>query len=591
MMQLASKTALLTAVFLVVGRASAVPRQVAGEDPSKLPRLTLVLSLDQFRADYLERFGPFFCQDGFRRIFKEGVNCQGSVYRHAKTATGPGHAVIGTGAYPHRSGIVGNTWRDRKTLKQVYCVAGPKGASPEHLLVRTLAEHWKKRFPARSRILSISFKDRAAVLMAGGGGDGVFWFDGVVGRLRSSPWYDSRPATPARTAFKTWVAALAKGGQDGRLIDVALGATWNELPCPSKDPTLQKAWSQLEPDTRQGESARNGWQPQFPRQFDKSRGPRYYAQVTESPWGDRFLIDCLLSAIDSKDVRLGRRDGAVDLALVSLSSLDYIGHAHGPWSHEVRDEMIRLDRRLASLFRSLDERIGKDAWTLAMTGDHGVANSQERSRRLGQDAGIVSQYRPRKDAGLVRARLGDFLLHRFADRFRKGFVKTATDGLGTGLVDGLCLLDDGSLYIRPDLERVSGIRPSALLDAVQEFFSKEPYVLQSLRRRDLGQAKEGIPWLAAQSFHPDRSGDLILILKPNWFWQWGRGGATHGSPHVYDRAVPLLFLGRGFASGRVVPGAGIDDLVPTLAKILGIPTSPIWDGQPLQKALAGDPPR
>lgn len=589
MIPLSFTFSLLAVGTLVAGTGVAFPLQAPatrisnGSTPPA--RLTLVLSVDQFRADYLQRFRPWFGEGGFRRIFQQGVYCKDSVYRDSRTETGPGHSVIGTGSYPHRSGIVANAWRDRKTLEQVYCVSGRQGPSPERLLVPTLAELWKKKYGKQSRILSFSFKDRAAILMAGRGGDGVFWFDGVHGRLRSSPWYDRRPDTAARKAAKAWAASLAQRGPEGRLIDRWLGKTWEELPCPSQDPDSRKTWDSLPPDDRKGESPRNGWEPHFPRRFARSRGPRYYAQVRESPFGNDYLIQCLLTAIDSSTLQLGSRSDSVDLVLLSLSSLDYVGHAHGPWSHEVRDLMLRLDRQLAALFSALDTRIGQGRWTLAVTGDHGVCSTIQYSKRLGRDAGVVSRYEPVAGQGLVRARLGDHLLERFKGKFRPGFLKRATEGLGQGLVEGLCLLHDGDVYLRPDLTKASGIQVKDMIGAIQGFFSKEPYIEAMFRRDQLDEPQGARACQVARSFHPKRSGDLMMVLKPYWLWRWGRTGASHGSPHGYDRKVPLLFLGRGIVRGKTIEGAGIEDLVPTLARLAKVTPAKTCEGKALQGAL------
>src|SRR5689334_5400965 len=93
------------------------------------PRLVLVISIDQYRADYLRRFESLYLParaggkiGGFRWLMETGANYVDAHHTHVPTATGPGHASILTGSDPCLDGIVGNDWFDPKTGKAVYCV-------------------------------------------------------------------------------------------------------------------------------------------------------------------------------------------------------------------------------------------------------------------------------------------------------------------------------------------------------------------------------------------------------------------------------------------------------------------------------------
>src|SRR5512145_2184387 len=90
---------------------------------AKRPRLVLLIAIDQFRYDYLERFGDLFGQNGLRRLMRDGASWTQSDYDHFPTYTGPGHGMMMTGAYPAESGIVGNEWIERSTAKRVTSVS------------------------------------------------------------------------------------------------------------------------------------------------------------------------------------------------------------------------------------------------------------------------------------------------------------------------------------------------------------------------------------------------------------------------------------------------------------------------------------
>src|SRR3954453_3561007 len=84
------------------------------------PDLIVVISVDQFRYEYLTRFAPYLSEAGFNRAVKHGANFTRALYPYAVTYTGPGHAAIGTGYVPARSGIVANTWLGATTGRPGY---------------------------------------------------------------------------------------------------------------------------------------------------------------------------------------------------------------------------------------------------------------------------------------------------------------------------------------------------------------------------------------------------------------------------------------------------------------------------------------
>src|ERR1043166_3017693 len=74
------------------------------------PKLIVIIVIDQFRADYVERFRDQFGDGGFRLLLDRGANFTGCNYDYADTRTAPGHATLATGAYPNSHGILDNQW-------------------------------------------------------------------------------------------------------------------------------------------------------------------------------------------------------------------------------------------------------------------------------------------------------------------------------------------------------------------------------------------------------------------------------------------------------------------------------------------------
>src|ERR1041384_7923695 len=120
----------------------------------KRPRLVLLIVVDQFRYDYLERFGDLFVANGFRRLLREGASWTQSNYDHMPTYTAPGHGTMMTGAYPAETGIIGNEWLDRASGKRVTSVTdetvkllggGPNeiASSPSRLMTSTVGDEMR----------------------------------------------------------------------------------------------------------------------------------------------------------------------------------------------------------------------------------------------------------------------------------------------------------------------------------------------------------------------------------------------------------------------------------------------------------------
>jgi hypothetical protein len=138
----------------------------------KRPRLVLLKFVDQFRYDYLERFGDLFGPNGLRRLMRDGASWVQSNYDHMPTYTAPGHATMMTGAWPAETGIVGNEWPDRTTGKRVTSVSDdsvrPLGgnpnepaSSPRRLMASTVGDELRLATNDRSKVIGVSVKDRS----------------------------------------------------------------------------------------------------------------------------------------------------------------------------------------------------------------------------------------------------------------------------------------------------------------------------------------------------------------------------------------------------------------------------------------------
>src|SRR2546430_7148218 len=173
-----------------------------GSAYSAHPKLIVIMVIDQFRADYLERYRDQFGEGGFRLLLDHGAYFTDCNYDYANTHTAPGHATLLTGAYSNGHGIHANSWWDRQTRRMVTSVQdnGTKlvgltgslpGASPHNLLADTLGDELKLATQGKARVFGIALKDRAAILSAGFAGDGAYWIDKKTGLWITSTYYRS----------------------------------------------------------------------------------------------------------------------------------------------------------------------------------------------------------------------------------------------------------------------------------------------------------------------------------------------------------------------------------------------------------------
>jgi predicted AlkP superfamily pyrophosphatase or phosphodiesterase len=527
---------LAIATSLFTGCASA-PTAAPPQTPPT-PKLVVLVVIDGLPmrqvTGYRDQLGP----DGFARFLDHGRWFSQAHYGHGHTVTAAGHSVMLSGAYPQRSGIISNEWRDPATGDPVYNTgdaayhyidnptAPLSGTSPRNLKVETLGDVLRGR-NAEAKVIGISGKDRGAILPAGHLGT-AYMYMVETGQFASSTYYmnahpqwvtDFNAAKPADAFFKkTWApllpeSAYARSAPDGQPWQVASG-NGNRLPAVIGD------------------------------KMD-GPGPRFYGNLLASPFGDELTLAFARAAVKAE--RLGQR-GVTDILSVSLSSHDYVNHAFGPESRLSHDHTLQLDRHLAAFFQFLDQTVGAGNYVLTLTADHGFTDTPEWAAAQGRDAG-------RFTSGPSLAAVNAALSARF------GVDKLARDFSAAGL-----LLND-------KLAAERGLKFADVQAAAREELLKLPGVEAVFTREQLLGDDKTTPYLEAmrKSFDPTRAAQLQIVLKRNWIASYRPGGSTHGSPHDYDTQVPLLFWGPAYVGqGEVKERVEMADLAPTLAGLIGI---------------------
>lgn len=510
--------AALLGLTLLAASPMALP---AGRLPPVRPALVVVVTVDQLRADYLARWEDQWT-GGFHRLLTAGAVFEHGLQDHALTETAPGHATILSGREPASTGIVSNALGVGDTTVLLVGTQD-KGASPRRFVGSTLVD-WMRSADSGLRVLSISPKDRSAILPVGGSKSPVFWFAG--GRFTTSTWYADTLAP--------WVGAWnARGG-----LAALIGHEWRLLLPDSR---------YAEPDSVSREN--RGKDFTFPHRIGGTRG------VTQSPWMDSLTLDLALEG--SARLGLGQR-GRPDLLAVGLSATDAIGHDFGPDSREIHDHLLRVDRWLGWFLDSLETQVGKGRLLVVLTADHGVTPFPELVRARGGDAGYIglgalvreaNQQLVRQGGSAVALKLGNGLIHGDRKAMREAGI--SPESLATALV--------------AKVWRVPGVRdawtPATLNGVVQQNVHAARWQ-RNLPRR--------FPWLVA------------VQPREGWVYSDSPGGAQHGSSRQDDVAVPIAFLGAGIRAGRFADTVRTVDIAPTLARLLAVKAEGRLDGRPIR---------
>lgn len=545
-------------LILLLLAASVAPAFAA---PARPPKLVVVLVVDQMRADYIDRYSGQWTA-GLRRLLTEGAWFRRANYPYASTVTCVGHATVSTGAFPWTHGIVGNSWYDREAGRTVRCTddpsvktvsyAGPVslGNSAQRLLATTLSDELRSQLPGPTRVVSFSMKERTAIMLGGHRPDAATWFNPGAGGFITSSAFTAEPVP--------WVAAALKA----RPVAQDFGRVWTRM--------LPADRYQFE-DKGIGEKPEFGWGVEFPHDpkgASTQPDTAFYTAWESTPFSDAYLGYLAGAAVDA--LKLGQGRGT-DFLGVSFSALDLVGHDYGFKSHEAQDILIQLDQTIGRLLAHLDRAVGAGRYVVALTADHGSAPIPEQVSAAGLPAGRLDT---------------------------KSVTQAAQKGLEAAFGPGsyAVRLSNSDLYL--DATTVDRLRRDPLArETVVRAIRAVPGVGDAYMSDALDShaaAGDRIAKAALVNYFPGRSGDIVVVPKPYWFYVTADGTAqpgdatSHGTPYAYDQHVPILLFGSGIARGEYLRAVTPSDIAPTLALLAGV-TLPHPDGTPLVEAIAPAP--
>jgi predicted AlkP superfamily pyrophosphatase or phosphodiesterase len=534
------------------------------------PKLVVIIVIDQFRGDYLNRQRAQFKNRGFNLFMNQGAWFTDCYYDYANTKTAPGHATIGTGAYSDGHGIESNEWWDasRSDEKKVTSVEDERyqlvdipassipanapgapadaakfivGASPLNLRASTLGDELRLATQGKAKVFGVSLKDRAAILPPGQAANGAFWIDNASGQFTTSTYYMEH--------LPDWARQF---NSSGRIAEAE-------------------------------------------REANVENTTQFFELVGRTPAANSYEFDFAKALI--KGENLGQR-GVTDLLTISLSANDIQGHQMGPDSDSENQMILALDGQFDKFFTWLDQNIGLNNVWLALSADHGIAPITDEAAKLGMNSAMLTMRK-------VYERLEDQLNQRHSPGAHVQYLMPGPELPYINL--NKHAWEKAHISEQAGEEEVASLLPEAVA-------AQNPSPLPTLKA---GQADQGQPSQHRLPPAPQFAGAYTRLQMAygqlpqtemgrelahsyayhgNWFVMlllggyqmediraWG--GTTHFSPWSYDRHVPLAFYGGPFVPGEYHERVAPVDLATTFAAELGINFPSAAVGRVLTQAL------
>lgn len=522
----------LSMALLGCGTASAQQSNAAAIER---PKLVVGIVVDQMRWDYLYRYQKRYTDGGFKRLLGEGFSCENTMIPYVPSVTAIGHTCIYTGSVPSIHGIAGNNFvkdgkkvycTDDDSIKPVGTTSGAALMSPRNLWVSTIGDEMKIASNGRAKVVGVALKDRASILPAGHNPNGAFWFDDQTGCFITSSYYMDR--------LPKWVEAF----NDKRLPEQYLSQKWNTL-------YPKNTYTESTTDENEYENGiREGVKATLPLNLPELYKKYGYGIIRNTPFGNSLTLDMAKAAIDGE--QLGA-DDETDLLAVSCSSTDYIGHQVGTHAIETEDTYLRLDKAIADFLTYLDSKVGKGNYLVFLSADHGAMNNAAflQDRRI--PAGSW-------DASATAKKLNHVLAKEYPEA--GDIVKTVMNY---------------QVFFNRDVIKSKQLDFDNIKQTVVNVLKEDPSVLYAcdMAKASTESIPEEVKFRIINGYNCERSGDVVIILKPN-FYAHGMKGTDHGAWNSYDTHIPLVFMGWGIKHGATTKQTFMTDIAPTIAAMLHV---------------------
>lgn len=511
---------------------------------STQPRLIVQIVIDQLRGDLIQQHQAQFNQSGFNYLKNHSLDFHNAHHPHANTTTCVGHATIATGTLPSFHGVIDNEWYDKLSGKLVYCMEDIKspilptnhtvqkieGRSPKHLKSTTLSD--QIILAKKGKAFAVSFKDRAAITLAGHAGK-AFWFDKTNGGFITSQFYYA--------TYPQWVTRWNLNYQPKEYL-------WT-LKNPQSSYQNAHSPKEMHPDVHFGN--------RFPYRLSHPPSEDYFKNLSKTPKADELTADFAIHLL--KEEALGLSQSNTDYLAISFSAVDAIGHQFGPDSLEAEDNLLRLDTTLAKLLQSIDKHVGLANTLIILTADHGVSSNPT----------YLSMNHINVEKPINQNELTQFIHHQLEKHYQ--LPKNA-----------LLSIQLPFIYLNHTLIEKHHHQILDVQQFLAEHLSTQAGIFRAYALPMSPLMKDWLGTKVSAMFFPQRSGDIYLVPPPN---QEQERYVSHGSPWEYDSYVPLLFSHPLFKYQHISRRVYTTDIAPTLAQMMFINSPAASVGTPLQEVL------
>lgn len=540
---------LIVSVLLTFLSVNSLNAQSNKNTETIVPRLVVVLSVDQMRTDYLTRYWNKFQPGGFKRLVNEGAVFSNAQLELHVQKISTGTATLFTGVYPAAHGIVNDSWYDRLKRKEINCIAddyfitvgsdskdGERSAAK--LLSPTIGDLIKINTRNKSKVYSVAMNDVSAVLSAGHAADGAYWFDSQNGNMISSSYYVD--------IFPEWVRQF----NEKEFAKLYTQRDWT---------TLLPITSYLEsqPDDYLLEKGYDKKWNTFPYDLKKIKETaRSYQFLKTTPFGNTIVRDFATNLILAED--LGR-DEYPDFLALTFTSMDYENNSFGPSSVEMEDTYLRLDQEIASLMDFLDKTFGKGNSLVVLTS---TCSSIYQSDYLKEEFNMpVGSFSPESAVALLKLFLN------------------ITYGQG----EWIEVVGDQQLYFNRELLEKKNISPEDIQTKAADFINQFEGVKIALPSVSFAQGDYSKGQLAviANSYNFKRSGDVLYQLENGWqpVYKYQRTIYNDNSH------IPFILHGSSVKQVQIRKKVMGEDMVPTILEILNMSVPNNCAGSILEEVL------
>lgn len=540
---------LIVFILLTIFCGNSLIAQNIKNTESNVPKLVVVLSVDQMRTDYLSRYWNKFQSGGFKRLVNEGAVCSNAQLDLHIQKISTGTATLFTGVFPATHGIISDSWYDRLKKKEINCIAddyfitvgsdskeGERSAAK--FLSPTIGDLIKINTRNKSKVFSVAMNDVSAVLSAGHAANGAYWFDTQNGNMISSSYYVD--------IFPEWVRQFNENGY-------------------AKTYT-QRDWTTLLPVKSYEESIGDDYVLEkgyydkwntFPYSMKKLKEKAgSYKFLKTTPFGNTIVKDFALNLIKAEN--LGT-DEFPDFLTVTFTSMDYENNSFGPASVEMEDTYLRLDQDIATILDFIDKTLGKGNSLVVLTS---TCSSNYPVDYMKEEFNMpVGNFSPESAVALLKSFLN------------------ITYGQG----DWIEVVGDQQLYFNRELLEKKNVSLIDIQTKTANFINQFEGVKIALPSTSFEQGDYAKGQLAviANSYNFKRSGDVLYQLEDGWqpVYKYQRTIYNDNSN------IPFIMLGNSVIHKQIRSKIMGEDMVPTILEILHMPIPDHCSGNILEEVL------